>query len=288
MWGDFDIRAQLGRKGTSSYDRVTGLAVTVCSAALADAALDPEEQSAAGVALGTTVGSLRSTVEFSQETLVGEKPYLINPMMFPNTVMNCAAAQVGIKLGLHGVNATLAGGALGFHQALQYAANALRRDHVRIMLTGAAEEFSPHRAWSEGRSTGEGAAAFVFDARPPEPGAPGLAGVRLGFTGPGVDPADALRRCVSVLLERTPQVDPASIRTVITTEDADDRRESDPAEQAVGHPLERLAVSETLGRCGSAATALGLAAFLADGRPGHALVTAHSPRGGVAAALIGR
>ncbi len=296
IWGDFNIREQLGRKGTSTFDRVTGLAVTACGAALADAqssaaGLDAADQSAAGVALGTTVGSLRSTVEFSQETLVGEKPYLVNPMLFPNTVMNCAAAQVGIRLGLHGVNATLAGGPLGFHQALQFVANALRRGHAETMLAGAAEEFSPHRAWSEPDSTGEGAAAFVFSAAPPGPGEVGLAGVRLGFTGPGTDPADALRDCVTALLDRTPIVSGHAVRVVITTEDPDDRTtEYAPAAAALGHEdAERFAPSERFGRCGSVTTALGLAVYLGDPdrTPGYALLTARSARGGVAAALVG-
>lgn len=291
VWVDFNIREQLGRKGTSTYDRVTGLAVTACGAALADAELDPAEQWAAGVALGTTLGSLRSTVEFSQETLVAEKPYLVNPMLFPNTVMNCAAAQVGIRLGLHGVNATLAGGPLGFHQALQFAANALRRGHAETMMAGAAEEFSPHRAWSESQPTGEGAAAYVFSAAPPGPGEVGLAGVRLGFCGAGTDPADALRDCIAALLDRVRTVSRDTVRTVITTEDPGDHdAEYAPAAAALGHrDAERLAPNERFGRCGSVSTALGLARYLCDQdrTPGYALLTARSPRGSVAAALVG-
>ncbi|NUT37513.1 MAG: beta-ketoacyl synthase, partial [Hamadaea sp.] len=164
----FDVRAHLGRKGTSFYDRSTALAVVACQQALQDGAVEVADDNRArvGVVLGTTVGSFQSTSDYSRDTLVQEKPYLVNPVLFPNTVMNCAAGQAAIRFGLRGVNATIAGGRLAFHHALRHAAMSLRRQAADIVLVGAVEEHSPHRAWaaeiSSGGASVAGEAAGVF------------------------------------------------------------------------------------------------------------------------------
>ena len=170
----FDVRGYLGRKGTSFYDRATALAVVACGQALRDAAVlvDEDTRGRVGVVLGTTLGSFKSTSDYSRETLVQERPYLVNPVLFPNTVMNCAAGQAAIRLGLRGINATITGGPLAFLNAVRYAVNAIGQGYVDTMLVGAVEEFTPHRAWAAhllGGGTaaapaGEGAAAFVVRA----------------------------------------------------------------------------------------------------------------------------
>ena len=72
----FDARALLGRKGTSFIDRATALTLVACGQAIEDSGLPvagmPER---AGIALGTTVGSLSSSSEYSRETLVADRPY---------------------------------------------------------------------------------------------------------------------------------------------------------------------------------------------------------------------
>ncbi|MGH3659033.1 MAG: beta-ketoacyl synthase N-terminal-like domain-containing protein, partial [Micromonosporaceae bacterium] len=183
---DFDVRAHLGRKGTNTYDRATGLAVVAAGQALRDAGtvVDDSTGPRVGVALGTTLGSLSSISDLNRVILTKPKPYLVNPALFPNTVMNSATAQVAIRYGLRGVNSTIAGGTLAFHQALRYAANAIDRGHADTMLVGAVEEFNAYRAWYAHRSaatstdpTGEGAAVFVVQraAGPGRTAGPGRA-----------------------------------------------------------------------------------------------------------------
>src|SRR5262249_32891177 len=67
---DFNVRAELGRKGTSFFDRRTALTVAVCRRALDDAKLTVEDgnRHRIGVVLGTTVGSARSSVDYAVET----------------------------------------------------------------------------------------------------------------------------------------------------------------------------------------------------------------------------
>jgi 3-oxoacyl-[acyl-carrier-protein] synthase II len=240
-----------------------------------------------GLVAGTTLGSFRSTSDYSRATLVQEKPYLVNPMLFPNTVMNCAAGQSAIRHGLRGVNATVAGGRLAFHQALRYARNALAAGYADTMLAGAVEEFSPHRAWSvriqagEDVPVGEGAAFFVLRRWAPDDPAPAqIAGIATGFSARG-DADASLAGCVRRALSAAGRSD-ADV-TLVAGADDDDCA-------AVGRVLsgtpERLSLQPLLGACDAASGALGLAALLPRLGAGTAILAARSDRGGAAAAVI--
>lgn len=301
---DFDVRAHLGRKGTSSYDRATALAVVACGDALLDARVTVDEVNRArlGAVLGTSLGSFRSTSDFTRETLVQDKPYLVNPVLFPNTVMNCASGQAAIRYGLRGVNATVATGPLAFLDALRYGANAINRGYVDAMLVGAVEEFSPHRAWTTwltggpAMPTGEAAAVFLLTrADPPEWAGPRREAEVLALAtayGPGGGAAAdrALTGCIRRAL-RGAGVDPADIGIVLTGESTShDNGEYTPACAALGHKPARMRVSRLFGRCDAATGGLALATFLTavgpEPRPALALLTARSPDGGAAAAIV--
>jgi 3-oxoacyl-[acyl-carrier-protein] synthase II len=306
---DFDIRGELGRKGTSSFDRATGLSVVCCREALREARLDAgaTDGSRVGVALGTSLGSFKSTSDYTRETLVQEKPYLVNPMLFPNTVMNCAAGQVAIRFGLRGVNATIAGGPLAFLNAVRYARNVFDRGYADVMLTGAVEEYTPHRAWAAhltgttgGVAAGEAAAVFVL-CRPDAPAWPGrraLARIRAVATGFGPGGEESARRaltgCVARALRQS-GVDAIDVTTVVTGEsDEADRREYRPAARALGHEPRRVLSKRLLGECDAAAGAVALAVFLAgepgptDARSPLCLITGRGPDGAVGAAIVER
>jgi 3-oxoacyl-[acyl-carrier-protein] synthase II len=298
---DFNVRDHLGRKGTSSYDRVTALAVVCCKDALAEAAttVDDTTRTRVGVAVGTSLGSFKSTSDYSRETLVQEKPYLVNPMLFPNTVMNCAAGQVAIRFGLRGANATIAGGALAFLNAVRYATNAIERGYVDAMLTGAVEEYSPHRAWSahltgatDVVASGEAAAMFMLAG----PGAaswggPAAAGrilaVATGYGPGGGEQAElALAGCVTRALRRA-DVDPADVTTAVTGDtDETDLREYAPVVSALGHEPRRVLPKRLLGECDAASGGVALAVLLASGEAGLSLLTARGPDGAVGAAVV--
>ncbi|MFF0718315.1 beta-ketoacyl synthase N-terminal-like domain-containing protein [Micromonospora sp. NPDC003816] len=303
---DFDVRSHLGRKGTSFYDRATALSVVACGDALRDAGVEVDDTNRArlGLVLGTSLGSFRSTSDYTRETLVQAKPYLVNPVLFPNTVMNCAAGQSAIRHGLRGVNATVATGPLAFLDALRYGSNAIARGYVDAMLVGAVEEFSPHRAWTTwltgrpGQPVPTGEAAVVFVLTRAEQ--PAWAGVRreaevLALAtayGPGGGPAAdrALTGCVSRAVRRA-GVDPAEVDCVLTGETGeDDTDEFDPACAALGQVPTRIRASGLFGRCDAATGGLALATFLATAPAGDtprlALITSRSPDGGTAAAIV--
>jgi 3-oxoacyl-[acyl-carrier-protein] synthase II len=304
---DFDVRAELGRKGTSFLDRGTSMAVVAVRQALADAGVvvDDACRRQIGVVLGTTVGSLKSTSDYSRETLEQDPPYLVNPVLFPNTVMNRAAGQVAIWFGLKGVNATIAGGPMAFLHVLRYTRNALRQGQANLILAGAVEEFSPHTAWlaAGGRPpavpVGEGAVFFAVergDARPDRAEVEVLS-VVTGFS-PDATAGSAtavLRRCLLRALAQA-GVSAPEVGLVVSGETAGPggNRVEDAAVAAVfaGSAIERLDTAPVFGDCQAASTALALAAVHARHRADAArdgqiaVVTAHTAAGGVGAAVV--
>jgi 3-oxoacyl-[acyl-carrier-protein] synthase II len=293
---NFDVRTFLGRKGTAFLDRSTALALVACGQALEDSGLRVDEgnRERVGVVLGTSVGSLRSMSDYTRETLVEERPYLVNPALFPNTVMNCAAGQSAIRYGLAGVNATLAGGELAFLSVLRYAASALRRGYADTLLAGAVEELSPHRSRAvqlqpDGPPAGAGEAAAVFVVEPAGSGRPAAAEV-LAVTA-GFDPEGngALRDRLAVALEAA-GAEPARVSLAAGSE-APDEQEALARELGIGE-VRRFPWRSHLGACQAAAAGLQVATLLALGRHAPAsdgqlwALAGREPDGAVAAAVI--
>ena len=171
LLANFDIRKLSGRQGTSFDDRCSGLAVVASGLALEDSGLSvsDENRHRVGLVLGTNSGSLKSMGDFSPNTLLDDLPYLVNPGLFPNTVINCATGESASRCGLRGIHTTIAHGELAMLSALRYAGTSIRHDYADAMLVGTVEELTPHRAWAahltngSGAATGEGAAVFVME-----------------------------------------------------------------------------------------------------------------------------
>ncbi|MGP3973978.1 beta-ketoacyl synthase N-terminal-like domain-containing protein [Streptomyces sp. 8N114] len=230
---DFDVRAVLGRKGTRSMDRITGMAVSAVGQLLTD---DSEERldgvgDSTGLALGTSMGSAQSMMDFTRDSLTSSRPYLVDPARFPNTVMNCAAGQSAIWHRLRGPNATVAGGRATGLLSLRYALRLCKAGRAPAMLCGAVEEFSRARAWLEwharrdtarrdtadtaaavgvpaDRVLGEGAAMWLLE-HPEDAAAHGRRtiatplGLEFGFARDEREIRPALVACVRRLLEGT-------------------------------------------------------------------------------------
>lgn len=159
---DFDVRTVLGKKGTRSMNRVTGLAVAASGDLLASAGGLTVPRERTGFVLGTTVGSAQSTIDLTRGSLTGERPYHVESGLIPYAVMNGTAGQCAIWYGLRGPNATLSAGRPGGLVALNYARRLLLSGRAEAVLCGAAEEFSDARAWIDHHSRDQGAAAPVL------------------------------------------------------------------------------------------------------------------------------
>lgn len=267
---EFNVRDELGRKGTSFFDRRTSLTIVATKRAFENTTLDADNQPTnLGMVLGTTVGSMKSSVDYATETFTEDPPYMVNPALFPNTVMNCSAGQAAIWFGLRGINTTIAGGAPAFLSSLHYAANAFRRNQAAALLVGAVEEYTEHTTWAwRGRESthpqSEGAAIFVL--RPETPKNASTAQARIlstacGFSRNGADRTASVQRLLNGVLEQA-GVDATEVSVVLT--DLDD---GPPVNDTIigelgGHEdIRHVRARQVAGDCQAAALPIALASL---------------------------
>jgi 3-oxoacyl-[acyl-carrier-protein] synthase II len=138
---DFDPLSFLDKKGLRDLDRSTRLVCSAAKLAIDDSKLEITESNtnSAGVALGTTFGSLHSISQFDREGLI-EGPRSVNPSHFPNTVINSPASQVSIRFKIKGFNTTISTGFCASLDAFSYAADFIRLNRANVVLTGGVEE----------------------------------------------------------------------------------------------------------------------------------------------------
>jgi 3-oxoacyl-[acyl-carrier-protein] synthase II len=279
----FDIEELLGRKGSKSLDRLSGLALV----ALGEL---PAEQNTDHTAFvfGTTTGSAHSAMDFTRTSLTATRPTHVDPARVPSCILNFAAGQCAIRAGFRGPNATIAGGRAAALLGLGYGARLLASGRADVVLCASAEEYSADRAWLEhqrwGRTVlGEGAVVFRMEASPH--GVADLLGITSRVWTGGI--ADVLRPAVLDLLART-GVRPADVASValagfsVTGEERDVLTELFPGTTLAEH-------ADTVGDSGAVAAGFALAATLTaeeTAAGGLALVTAVDPDGQFSVALF--
>ncbi|HKP94809.1 MAG TPA: beta-ketoacyl synthase N-terminal-like domain-containing protein [Fibrobacteria bacterium] len=314
---DFDINTILGSKGTRTMDRTTGMAVATAGMVLKHRPLEGEaEQTRAGFVLGTTTGSIKSISDFTRETWVQDRPYLVNPALFPNTVMNCSAGQCAIWYKMKGVNATISGGLFSGLLAIQYASLIIRRGYADILVTGSVEEYCEQSAWAYYHTVpaglrsrhplGEGCAMFSLERAGAQlpPGRTRFAEILGCRVGLHFDPTEKDFRknakdaseCIGAVLADA-GVDPSEIFAVCRCQ-GESRSLNRLEDAAVALALEGRApahdfsVTELTGNTYSASGSMQLAALLAlharkrEGRGRPSLVTAVGHDGTVGCLLI--
>lgn len=310
----FHARDHLGRKGTTFLDRGSALGLVGAHLALEDSSLDPDTvgRERVGIVLGTTTGGVNAIIDYCRDTLEQDPPYMVKPLLFPNTVMNSASGQAGIRLKLRGPNSTVSGGPLSGLQSLRYSLNLLRNGYADGVVTGAFDEFTPQTAWIDdvvrGRDRalaplGEGSAAFVLERAGDVRAAGRAMDAEIlaveSLSGPSAvqDPSGAAARLAAAVgraLARS-GVAPEQVRTVSSGEGGDtllDAVEGEGIAAALGEGHERLRAKERLGECGAAAGALQLAVVLARHRNDPALdgtvsvLTSLDREGGAGAAVV--
>jgi 3-oxoacyl-[acyl-carrier-protein] synthase II len=180
--GPFDARQWIPPRRLRRMNRLSQLAVVAAYQAARQAGIEPgAARPGTGVVMGTGLGALAETVAFIEQ-LQGEDPSLANPGLFPSTVMNVAASQISMELGLQGYNTTVNHKEISAELALLLAVDALRLERAEAVLVGAVDELSepvhhgyrrlgalargrprPYRAGRDGLTLGEGAAVVVLE-----------------------------------------------------------------------------------------------------------------------------
>lgn len=294
---DFDVRAVLGKKGTRTMNRVTGLAVSTVGNLLCEMNGDVPAKEI-GLVLGTTVGSAQSSLDLTRGSLIADEPFRIESGLIPYAVMNGAAGQCAIWHDLRGPNATVAAGRAAGLLALNYARRLLLTGRARTVLAGSAEEYSEARAWiaqaagERASLLGEGCAMFALTSVPVVKPVAELLAVRVMFCWDGQWRA-VVRRCVEQVLATA---DVAAAQVWAACLSGADGEQGQAEQAALGDVLPDKVVlapvSGLIGETHAASGAFQLAAVLslaeqdatADG--GFALVTSVDDGGTVAAALL--
>ena len=138
---DFDPVMLLGKKGLRTLDRSTRLICSAAKLAIDDCCIEINDTNThtAGVAVGTTFGSLQSISQFDRSGLL-DGPKLVNPSFFPNTVINSPASQVSIRFKLKAFNSTVSTGLCAGIDALVYASDFIQMGRADTVFAGAVEE----------------------------------------------------------------------------------------------------------------------------------------------------
>lgn len=160
---DFDPKPFLGNKGIRHFDRTSLLVTSAAKMALDDAGWKEYSQEEAGVVLGSTYGSIDSIAAFDAVALEEGVNY-VNPMSFPNTVINAPASRISIACNAKGLCSTISTGEGSALDALIYAAEFLSWDRARFLLAGGGYGIGPLTLWGLSES------GFLGSAKePPRP-----------------------------------------------------------------------------------------------------------------------
>jgi 3-oxoacyl-[acyl-carrier-protein] synthase II len=273
------------RKGLRHIDRMTSFGLVATRLALDDMLPFTEaEQSRTGIALGTSTGSTRSSTAVARDTITQQRPYLVNPSEFPNTVMNSCAAQMAIWNSLRGVNSTVAAGQLSSLYALRYARMAISQGQADRLLAGGVEELNPQSAWAwyvsnalaRNAAIGEACVLFLVEKAADSPGGQAPLGEILACEA-GYSPPTGQRRglradltgCLASSIARAlassgarpEEIDLVSVGAATGSGLAS--VEEQAIAQALGRVPPEIRVSRSVGDCYSASTALQIAALLA-------------------------
>ena len=145
---DFDAKIYLGPKGIRHIDRTSLLVSSATVLAIKDANLDNNTYCAdeLGIVVGSTYGSINSISSFDFQSL-REGPNYVNPMDFPNTVLNAPASRASIFCNATGLSTTISNGVTSSIDAIIYAADFLRMGRVKAVVAGGVHGLTPDIFW---------------------------------------------------------------------------------------------------------------------------------------------
>ena len=150
---DFDAKIYLGQKGIRHIDRTSLLVSSGTVLAIKDANLENNTYSGdeLGIVVGSTYGSIDSISSFDFQSL-REGPSYVNPMDFPNTVLNAPASRASIFCKATGLNTTISNGVTSGIDAIIYASDFLRMGRVKAAVVGGVHGLTHDIFWGSHNS----------------------------------------------------------------------------------------------------------------------------------------
>jgi len=146
---NFDPSHYLSPKDMKRMDRFVQFAVVSSKMAIGDSKIDlnKEDRNRIGVLIGSGIGGLHTVeAEFRQFIALGPEkgPDRISPFLIPMLIVNMAAGQVSINLGLKGPNSAVATACATGNHAIGDAFRIIQRGEAETMLAGGSEAAITH------------------------------------------------------------------------------------------------------------------------------------------------
>jgi len=171
---NWDPTAYIERKAARRMARFSQFMVAAASQAFEDAAMElgREDSTRVGVLVGNGGGGYPDIQE-GVRTLMERGGMRLDPLYFPRTLANMAAAQVAMQFGARGYNGTISTACAAGTQAVGEAAMVIRTGRADVILTGGCEAgiselglagFSVMRALQTNSNDDPAAASRPFDA----------------------------------------------------------------------------------------------------------------------------
>ena len=146
---NFNPASYLSPKEIKRMDRFVQFAVVSAKMAVSNAKLnlDKEDRNRIGVVIGSGIGGLR-TVEAEHRQFIAlgpEKgPDRMSPFLIPMLIVNMAAGQTSITLGLKGPNSAVATACATGNHAIGDAFRIIQRGEADVMVSGGSEAAITH------------------------------------------------------------------------------------------------------------------------------------------------
>lgn len=137
---NFDPSPYISPKEKRRIDRFGQFALVAADQAVKDAGIDlsKEDPYQIGVLLGSGIGSLY-TIQEGTRALDAKGPDKMSPFTIPMLIINMAAGQVAIYLGVKGPNSAVATACASGGHAIGDAFKIIQRQDAEIMITGGTE-----------------------------------------------------------------------------------------------------------------------------------------------------
>ncbi len=137
---DFDASDHFNTKEARHLERFVQFAVIASREAIKDSALDleKEELDRIGVILGSGIGSLH-TMESEYIKYLAKGPKKFSPFLIPRLIVNEAAGQVSIDLGVKGPNTCVTTACASGSHSIGDAFRLLQHDDADVMIAGGTE-----------------------------------------------------------------------------------------------------------------------------------------------------
>jgi 3-oxoacyl-[acyl-carrier-protein] synthase II len=137
---EFDPARYLDVREARRLDRFTHFAVAASQEAVADARLDvaAEDARQVGVMIGSALGGIQSLLR-EYDVLQTRGARRVSPFFIPALLIDTAAGQVAIQLGVRGPNMAIVSACATGNGAIGEAAEVIRRGDADVILAGGSE-----------------------------------------------------------------------------------------------------------------------------------------------------